>query len=65
MNFMHLRNRIYREVSFICLTEFNKKKLLLLNRKEMNIDPDKIYIKPNFTQKPDIKAAEDNNIFLL
>lgn len=65
MNFMHLRNRIYKEVNFICLTEFNKKKLLLLNRKEMNIDPDKIYIKPNFTQKPGIKAADEKETYYL
>ena len=65
MNFIHLRNRIYKEVNFICLTEFNKKKLLLLNRKEMNIDPGKIYIKPNFTQKPHIKASDETKPYYL
>lgn len=38
----------YRKINFICLTEFNKEKLLLLNRKKPYIDEDKIFIKPNF-----------------
>ena len=65
MNYMHLRNRIYKEVNFICLTQFNKEKLLLLNRKEQNIDPQKIYIKPNFTIKPDVRAAEAKEPYYL
>lgn len=36
----------YRKVNFICLTEFNRKKLL--NSQKL-VDADKIYIKPNFT----------------
>jgi glycosyltransferase involved in cell wall biosynthesis len=40
----------YRRVNFICLTEFNKKKLSQLNqRKKQIIDMDNVYIKPNFT----------------
>ena len=41
----------YRKINFICLTDFNKDKLLLLNQpgKKKIIDPDKVFIKPNFT----------------
>lgn len=36
----------YRKVNFICLTEFNRNKLLA---SEGIVDPSKVYIKPNFT----------------
>lgn len=42
----------YRKVNFICLTEFNKEKILnsLASRKPKNIvDASKVYIKPNFS----------------
>ena len=39
---------IYHDVYFICTTEFNKEKILTMNREEEILDPDKIYIKPNF-----------------
>lgn len=40
----------YKRLNYICLTEFNKEKLLMLNmkRKEL-IKPEKVFIKPNFT----------------
>nr|WP_106784354.1 glycosyltransferase [Lysinibacillus timonensis] len=39
----------YRRLNFICLTEFNKRKLLELNKgKKQIIDPDKVFVKPNF-----------------
>ncbi len=50
MNFIHLHSGIYKKINFICLTEFNRDKLLLLNRRKQLIDPGKIRIKPNFTQ---------------
>ena len=37
---------IYKKVNFICLTEFNKSKLLL-NKKHI-VDEDKVFVKPNF-----------------
>lgn len=47
----------YRKVNFICLTEFNKKKLLELNRKKRKvIDERKVFVKPNFT--PDVKKTD-------
>lgn len=40
----------YRRIHYICLTDFNKEKLLQMNRKgKVFIKPDNIYIKPNFT----------------
>lgn len=43
----------YRKINFICLTEFNKKKLLEMNRKHKRcIDPKKVFVKPNFTFEP-------------
>lgn len=43
------RNRkkgIYRKINYICLTEFNKEKLI--EGMKDNIDPAKIFIKPNY-----------------
>lgn len=38
----------YRRLNYVCLTEFNKKKLLELNEKKQLINPERVYIKPNF-----------------
>ena len=46
---IHRWTNIYSKINFICLTEFNKEQLLLLNLKKQVVDPNKIYIKPNFT----------------
>ena len=48
---VHRLTRIYRYPRFICLTEFNKEKLLHLNRKKLIIELDKVFIKPNFIEK--------------
>lgn len=40
----------YYKVNFICLTEFNRNKLLSsLNPEKKIVDPHRVYIKPNFT----------------
>lgn len=40
----------YHRVNFICLTEFNREKLALLNKKGKEVvDMSRVYIKPNFT----------------
>lgn len=40
----------YRKCSYICLTEFNRNKLLEINRPEKQyIKPENVYVKPNFT----------------
>ena len=48
-NAKHRRTGIYRKINFICLSEFNKKKILQINsRRTMRIDPSKVWVKPNF-----------------
>lgn len=42
---IHRMSGIYRKLNYICLTEFNKTKLLQLKQ----IQPDHVFIKPNFT----------------
>ncbi|MGN0346283.1 MAG: glycosyltransferase, partial [Lachnospiraceae bacterium] len=50
---LHRMLGTYRKLHFICLTEFNKEKLLLLNhRKKPQIDDCKVFVKPNFTYDP-------------
>lgn len=45
---VHRRTGIYRKLHYLCLTEFNKKKLLQLNEKETLILPKHTFVKPNF-----------------
>lgn len=50
MTAFHKLIKTYKKVNFICLTEFNKNKLLEMNvGKKKYIDPNKVYVKPNFT----------------
>lgn len=42
---IHRMTGVYGKLNYICLTEFNKEKLLSLKQ----IKPEQIYIKPNFT----------------
>lgn len=42
---IHRANHIYSKLNYICLTEFNRQKLLTLKQ----IDPAKVFVKPNFT----------------
>lgn len=46
---IHRATGIYGKINFICLTEFNKEKLLLINSKKEIIDPARVFVKPNFT----------------
>ena len=46
---LHRTTGIYRKLHYICLTEFNKQKLLLINRKKIMINPAQVFVKPNFT----------------
>ena len=56
----------YRDVHFICLTEFNKKKLLQLNENKKIVDEDKVYVKPNFyySKKEIIPYEKRKNQFI-
>lgn len=52
---LHRMTGIYGKINYICLTEFNKEKLLQLNQ----IKADSVYVKPNFTYEPEIKNDAD------
>ena len=56
---IHRLTGIYKKINFICLTEFNKNKLLLLNKEKKIIDENKIFVKPNFVF--DTSSPEKNN----
>lgn len=49
----HRMRHIYHRISYLCLTDFNKQILLQLNQKKEIINPDRVYVKPNFTAAPD------------
>ncbi len=52
---IHRLTGIYKKINFICLTEFNKQKLLSLKQ----INPDKVYIKPNFARISDRPVSSE------
>ncbi len=56
---IHRLTGIYKKINFICLTEFNKTKLLLLNKDKKIVDENKIFVKPNFVF--DTGSPEKNN----
>lgn len=62
---MHRLIGTYKKINFICLTEFNKKKLLELNHKKKKvIDEQKVFVKPNFTPEvEDSKCGSVNTRF--
>lgn len=57
---------IYGNLNYICLTEFNKKKLLQLNRpgKRQIINSNKVFIKPNFTYRGIEHKSDDYYLFI-
>lgn len=62
---IHRFTGIYKKINYICLTEFNKEKLLLLNNgKRKVIDETKVFIKPNFTFESKIERADDGDYYL-
>ena len=46
---LHRATGIYKRLTYICLTEFNKKMLLQLK----GLKPEQIFVKPNFVQVPE------------
>lgn len=59
----HRMTGIYRKINYICLTEFNKEKLLLLP----GLHSEQLYVKPNFTkqaQKSAVEIEKRENFFL-
>ncbi len=51
----------YRRLFYICLTDFNREKLLLLNRggKKKRIVPEKVFVKPNFVKQSSLFSAKN------
>ncbi len=56
---LHRMTGIYRKLNYICLTEFNKEKLLKLKQ----IKEDTVYVKPNFTF--DVEEKKERGEFYL
>lgn len=53
---VHRMGGIYKKINYICLTEFNKDKLLEANKKGKEIfDSNKMFVKPNFMVEQDYK----------
>lgn len=48
----YLHRHLYKHLHFICLTDFNREKLLEMNRGHRTpfITPERVHIKPNFTE---------------
>ena len=72
MTKIHRLTGIYKKVNFICLTEFNKSKLLLINKKKEIVDSNKIFVKPNFVfdendndKKLENTSKKENNGYYL
>lgn len=51
---LHRATGIYKKLTFICLTEFNKKKLLRLK----GLKPEQIFVKPNAVSAPEALVPE-------
>ena len=47
---IHRMLKVYKKINYILLTDFNKEKFLQLNNKKAIIDPEKLFIKPNFVE---------------
>ena len=56
----HRLTRIYGKINYICLTDFNKEKLLELKQ----IKPERVFVKPNFVEcKNEYVPEKDRQIF--
>lgn len=64
---IHRITGIYRKINYICLTKFNKEKLLQLNSpgKQQIIDPMKVFVKPNFTFDTSSEIVEKEREYYL
>lgn len=52
----HRMTGIYGKINYICLTEFNKEKLLQLKQ----IEADRVFVKPNFVESKEGFVPEEN-----
>lgn len=62
---LHRMLGTYRKLFYICLTEFNKEKLLLLNQKGRNIVREQnIFVKSNFIWPPETKERQKKDQYV-
>ena len=55
----------YKRLNYICLTDFNREKLLLLNQNGKKIvEESRIFVKPNFVKEPQIYAGEKKEQYI-
>lgn len=52
---IHRMTGVYGKINYICLTKFNKEKLLQMKQ----IKPEKIFVKPNFVESRDICVSKE------
>lgn len=57
---IHRATGIYKKINYICLTDFNKEKMLNMK----GIRPEKIFVKPNF-MPADTKFSEDSDEYYI
>lgn len=62
---IHRLTGIYGKIYFITLTEFNKEKLLLINKKRKIIDCNHVFVKPNFTFEISMDSVENEDDYYL
>ena len=55
---IHRMTGIYGKINFICLTEFNREKLLLLK----GIEPEHVFVKPNFVESNPDSVPEQERL---
>lgn len=57
---IHRMTRVFSKIHYICLTEFNRDKLLLLNKpnKKQMITQENVFVKPNFTFEYNMNSKE-------
>lgn len=55
----YLHRHLYRHLHFLCLTDFNRDKLLEMNRGRRTplISPERVHVKPNFTESREASPA--------
>ncbi len=54
----HRFTKVYRHINYICLTDFNRQKLLSMKQ----IDPSKVFVKPNFVESTsEFKPSEERH----
>lgn len=63
---IHRMLKVYKKINYILLTDFNKEKFLQLNKKKVIIDPEKLFIKPNFvdSQSKNLPFEQRKNQFI-